>query len=335
MTEALIFSGIQPTGNIHLGNYLGAIQNWKKLSVQTKSLFCIVDQHAITVHQNPMELRQAIYEVTATFVACGIDPRKSPIFIQSSVPHHTQLAWILICNTPLGWLHRMTQFKEKSGDIHKEQLSCGLFVYPLLMAADILLYQTTHVPVGEDQKQHIELARDIAQKMNHLYQKDIFVLPEPLIQDLGARIMSLRDGKKKMSKSETSNYSRIHLKDTSDEIFQKIQKAKTDSQPFPSSLEELPNRPEIQNLLTIYVAIVNMSLEGAIKNFAGLSLATFKKELAQELVNHLSPIQKNLLQILPDQTYLDQILQEGCAFAKERSEKNLSKIYEMIGFLKF
>ena len=287
-----VFSGVQPTGNLHLGNYLGAIKNFVELQKKMECIYCVVDLHAITVFQDPKELKKNMLETTATFIACGLDFKKSIIFNQSSVSEHSELAWIFNCISRIGWMNRMTQFKEKAGK-NKENASVGLYVYPNLMAADILLYKATHVPVGDDQKQHLELVRDIAQKFNNDFKSDnFFPIPEPLIQKKLSRVMSLRDGKNKMSKSDESEYSRINLQDTEDEIYKKIKKAKTDSEPIPSRIEDLKNRPEALNLINIYSFITNKTLENTLASMAGKDFSKLKKELSDVLVATICPIGK-------------------------------------------
>ena len=283
-----IFSGIQPTGNLHLGNYLGAIRNWVALQHDYECIFCIVDLHALTLPQNPDELRAATREVTAAYIAAGIDPERCIIFNQSMVSAHAELAWLLGCLTPLGWLNRMTQFKEKAGK-QRENAGLGLYGYPVLMAADILLYKATHVPVGEDQKQHVELARDIAGAFNRRYERDFFPLPEPQIFGEATRVMSLRDGTKKMSKSDTSDYSRINMTDDAELIALKIRRAKTDPEPLPHTIEALEKRPEADNLVSIYAALADLSREAALPRFAGENFSTFKEALSALAVDvHLS-----------------------------------------------
>ena len=329
-----IFSGVQPTGNLHLGNYLGAIKNFVELNNdnQNKCVFCVVDLHAITVKQDPKELRNNIRETVATFIASGIDPSKSIIFNQSKVTAHSEIAWILSCVARMGWLNRMTQFKEKAGK-DKEKASVGLYSYPVLMAADILLYDATHVPVGDDQKQHLELCRDIAQKFNNDFgEEDFFVIPEPLIQKEFSRIMSLKDGLKKMSKSDESDLSRINLTDTKDQIINKIKKAKTDSLPLPSHVEELNKRPEALNLIGIYSSLNNSSLEETIKNFSGKNFSDFKNSLSQLMVDKIDPISLEIRKLLNDSNYLDQILSEGVKKAQEIASQKVKKIHEIIGF---
>ena len=329
-----IFSGVQPTGNLHLGNYLGAIKNFVELNNdnQNKCVFCVVDLHAITVKQDPKELRNNIRETVATFIASGIDPSKSIIFNQSKVTAHSEIAWILSCVARMGWLNRMTQFKEKAGK-DKEKASVGLYSYPVLMAADILLYDATHVPVGDDQKQHLELCRDIAQKFNNDFGvEDFFNIPEPLIQKEFSRIMSLKDGLKKMSKSDESDLSRINLTDTKDQIINKIKKAKTDSLPLPSHVEELNKRPEALNLIGIYSSLNNSSLEETIKNFSGKNFSDFKNSLSQLMVDKIDPISLEIRKLLNDSDYLDQILSEGIEKAQEIASQKVKKIHEIIGF---
>ena len=329
-----IFSGVQPTGNLHLGNYLGAIKNFVELNNdnENKCIFCVVDLHAITVSQDPKKLRNNIRETVATFVASGINPKKSIIFNQSKVSAHSEAAWILSCTAKMGWLNRMTQFKEKAGK-DKEKANIGLYSYPVLMAADILLYDATHVPVGDDQKQHLELCRDIAQKFNNDFKIDnFFQVPEPLIQKEFSRIMSLKDGLKKMSKSELSDLSRINLTDKKDEIRNKIKKAKTDPLPLPSSIEELNKRPEAKNLLDIYSSLCSMSLEKSINKFSGKNFSEFKEDLSQVLVEKIEPISSEVKKLLNEKDYLDKILLDGCEKANEIASKKIKKIHEIVGF---
>ena len=330
-----IFSGVQPTGNLHLGNYLGAIKNFVELNNDDKNdcIFCVVDLHAVTVKQDPKELRNNIRETVATFVACGINPEKSIIFNQSNVPAHSEAAWLLSCVARMGWLNRMTQFKEKAGK-DKEKASIGLYSYPILMAADILLYDATHVPVGQDQKQHLELCRDIAQKFNNDYDVDNFLkVPEPLIQKEFSRIMSLKDGTKKMSKSDLSDLSRVNLTDDKDLIINKIKKAKTDSLPLPNSLEELDKRPEAKNLLGIYSSLINSRLEQSINEFSGKNFSEFKEKLSQVMVEKIDKISNEIKKLNNDKKYLDQILLDGQKKANEISSNKLKKMQEIIGFL--
>ena len=329
-----IFSGVQPTGNLHLGNYLGAIKNFVTLNNDTENecIFCVVDLHAITVKQDSKELRNNIRETVATFIASGINPKKSIIFNQSQVSAHAEGAWILSCVARMGWLNRMTQFKEKAGK-DKEKASIGLYSYPVLMAADILLYDATHVPVGDDQKQHLELCRDIAQKFNNDFEVDNFLqVPEPLIQKEFSRIMSLKDGSKKMSKSELSDLSRINLTDNRDQIINKIKKAKTDPMPMPNGLQELDERLEAKNLLGIYASLTNTTLEKSIENFSGKNFSEFKESLSEILVNKIEPISIEIKKLLADQKYLDQILLEGVEKANLIASKKIQKIKEIVGF---
>ena len=332
--KKIIFSGVQPTGNLHLGNYLGAIKNFVKLNndVNNNCIFCVVDLHAITTKQNPKELKENILETIATFIACGIDPKKSILFNQSQVPAHTETAWILSCVARMGWLNRMTQFKEKAGK-DKEKASIGLYSYPVLMAADILLYDASHVPVGDDQKQHLELCRDIAQKFNKDFNvEDFFKVPEPLIQKEFSRIMSLKDGQKKMSKSELSDLSRINLTDTKDQIVNKIKKAKTDTLPMPSSIDELRKRPEVNNLIGIYSSLSEESLEKIINTFSGKNFSEFKDSLSQSLVDCLDPISNEIKKLKNDKEYLNKILSDGSKKANEIASKKIKKIHEIVGF---
>ena len=329
-----IFSGVQPTGNLHLGNYLGAIKNFVDLNndTQNKCIFCVVDLHAITVSQNPKDLKSNIHETVATFVASGIDPKKSIIFNQSQVSAHSEAAWILSCVARMGWLNRMTQFKEKAGK-DKEKARIGLYSYPVLMAADILLYDSTHVPVGDDQKQHLELCRDIAQKFNNDYKiENFFVVPEPLIKKEFSRIMSLKDGLKKMSKSEVSDLSRINLTDDKDQIINKIKKAKTDTLPLPSTIEELEKRPEAKNLIGIYSSLMNNSLQKSIDEFAGKNFSEFKEKLSDVVVKEINPISLKIKELLDDKVFLEKILKGGYEKANEIASKKIKKIHEIVGF---
>ena len=328
-----ILSGVQPSGDLHLGNYLGAIKNFVSLQKEYECFFCVVDLHAITVWQDPTQLANKTREVTAAFIACGIDPSKNVLFSQSQVPQHTQLAWIFSCVARMGWLNRMTQFKDKAGK-DKENVSVGLFAYPTLMAADILIYLATHVPVGEDQKQHLELTRDIAQKFNNDFQTDLFPIPEPLIFGEATRIMSLRDGTKKMSKSDASDYSRIMLNDTKDEIVQKIKKAKTDSYPLPINIKEANDRPEAFNLISIFAAFNNQSTEDVIKQYKGKEFSSFKKDLADVIVDKIVPIGKEMQKLIDDKPYLDGIMKKGREKAIYVADSVLSKVYDVVGFSK-
>ena len=328
-----IFSGVQPSGNLHLGNYLGAIKNFVNLQNQkeTECVYCIVDLHAITVKQEPKELKKNIRETLATFIASGIDYKKSIIFNQSSVSAHSEGAWILSCVARMGWLNRMTQFKEKAGK-DKEKASVGLYAYPVLMAADILLYDATHVPVGHDQKQHLELCRDIAQRFNSDFNvPDFLKTPEPLIQKQFSRIMSLKDGTKKMSKSDPSDLSRINLTDDKDLIVNKIKKAKTDSMPMPSIKEDLNKRPEAGNLLGIYSSLSNQDLEQSKNEFNGKNFSEFKEKLSDLLVEKISPISKEIKRLLNDAKYLDNILLEGSQKADRMASIKIKEIKKIIG----
>ena len=332
-----IFSGVQPTGNLHLGNYLGAIKNFVELDNDEKNecIFCVVDLHAITVKQDQKVLRDNIRETVATFVACGINPKKSIIFKQSSVPAHSEAAWILSCVAKMGWLNRMTQFKEKAGK-DKEKASIGLYSYPILMAADILLYDSSHVPVGEDQKQHLELTRDIAKKFNNDFKSaNYFPIVEPVIPKEISRVMSLRDGNKKMSKSEESDYSRINLKDNKDLIDQKIRKAKTDNEAVPAEEKDLKNRPEASNLISIYASINNIKVIEVLNEFGGKNFSTFKSSLSESLVENICPIGKEINKLLQDKSYLNKILIKGSEKADLIAKKNLLEIYNIIGLTKF
>ncbi len=329
-----IFSGVQPSGNLHLGNYLGAIKNFVELNnnKDNKCIFCVVDLHAITVFQDPKELRNNIHETIATFLASGIDPKKSIIFSQSQVSAHSEAAWILNCVARMGWLSRMTQFKEKAGK-DKEKASVGLYSYPVLMAADILLYDTSHVPVGDDQRQHLELCRDIAQKFNNDYNvEDFFKIPEPLIQKEFSRIMSLKDGSRKMSKSESSDLSRINLTDKKDLILNKIKKAKTDSLPLPSKIEDLDKRPEARNLIGIYASLSDLSLEKVINEFSGKNFSDFKENLSQVVIEKIYPISVEIQKLLNDRSFLDKVLKDGCDKANLEASEKVKKIHEIVGF---
>ncbi len=327
-----IFSGVQPTGNLHLGNYLGAIRNWVRLQDDYECIFCVVDMHAITVGQEPKELAANTREVAAALLASGITPERSIIFVQSQVPAHAELAWIFNCVARLGWLNRMTQFKEKAGK-HRENASVGLFSYPNLMAADILLYKATHVPVGEDQKQHLELARDIAHKFNTDFGVDFFPPVEPLIFGAGTRVMSLRDGTKKMSKSDPSAYSRIEMTDGADDIARKIRKAKTDPHPLPDTPAGFENRPEAANLMGIYAALSDISIEDACVRFGGGQFSAFKGDLADLAVSVLGPIQDEMRRLMGDAAYVDGMLGEGTRRARALAEPILKEIQDIVGFL--
>ena len=329
-----IFSGVQPTGNLHLGNYLGAIKNFVELQNEEDNncIYCVVDLHAITLKQDPKELKNNIRETAATFIASGLNPNKSILFNQSLVPAHSEGSWILSCIGRMGWLNRMTQFKEKAGK-DKEKASVGLYIYPILMAADIMLYDATHVPVGDDQKQHLELCRDIAQKFNNDYNVENFLVPpEPLIQKQFSRIMSLKDGSKKMSKSDVSDLSRINLKDSKDLIINKIKKAKTDPHPIPNIIEELENRPEAENLLGIYSSLKNQNINTTLKEFGGKNFSDFKISLSEQLIDKISPMAKEINKLLNDPGYLDKILLAGAEKANDIAENKVKEMKKIIGF---
>ena len=331
--KKLVFSGVQPTGNLHLGNYLGALKNFVSLQKEMECIYCVVDLHAITVFQDPNHLHDNVLETTASFLATGLDPSKSIIFNQSSVSGHSELAWILNCVSRIGWLNRMTQFKDKAGS-DKEKASVGLYIYPNLMAADILLYKATHVPVGADQKQHLELSRDIAQKFNNDFKcENFFSLPEPLISKNLSRVMSLRDGTKKMSKSEESDYSRINLKDTADEINKKIKKAKSDSEPIPEETKLLQKKPEALNLLNIYSELTNNSLEQTVSEMAGKEYSFLKTKLTEALVNEITPVGEEIQKLLKDKSHLKNILKKGTEKANIIAEENLKNIREKVGLI--
>ena len=335
MHKRRVFSGVQPTGNLHLGNYLGAIKNFVNLQNEFECVYCIVDLHAITSRQNPKDLKSNILETLASFIASGLDPEKNIIFNQASVAAHSELAWIFNCVARIGWMNRMTQFKEKAGE-NKENASVGLLVYPNLMAADILLYKATHVPVGEDQKQHLELTRDIAKKFNNDFScKNYFPIVEPLIPKEISRVMSLRDGKKKMSKSEDSDQSRINLKDNEELIEQKIKRAKTDTDSIPSEIDGLKNRNEAANLISIYASINGIEVKKVLKEFGGKNFSTFKSNLSESIVEKICPIGKEIQKLLKDKTYLNKILTKGSERAVLIANKNLKEIYEIIGLTKF
>jgi tryptophanyl-tRNA synthetase len=331
--KKLVFSGVQPTGNLHLGNYLGALKRFVSLQKEMECIYCVVDLHAITVFQKPSELNNNVLETTASFLATGLNSEKSIIFNQSSVSGHAELAWILNCVSRIGWLNRMTQFKDKAGS-DKEKASVGLYIYPNLMAADILLYKATHVPVGADQKQHLELSRDIAQKFNKDFNcENFFPLPEPLISRNISRIMSLRDATKKMSKSEESDYSRINLKDSTDEINKKIKKAKSDSEPIPDNIKLLENKPEALNLLTIYSEISKSKLEDVIAEMAGKEYSFLKNKLAEVLISEITPIGKEIQKLLKDKSYLKSVLKKGSEKANIIAEENLKNIRAKVGLI--
>jgi tryptophanyl-tRNA synthetase len=327
-----IFSGVQPTHDVHLGNYLGAIRNWVLLQKDFECIYCIVDLHALTLPQDPKLLAARTREVTAAYIASGIDPEHCIIFNQSTVPAHSQLAWLFSCITPLGWLNRMTQFKEKAGK-HRDDAGLGLYAYPVLMAADILLYKATHVPVGEDQKQHLELSRDIAGAFNRRYEVEYFPLPEPQIFGAATRVMSLRDGTKKMSKSDPSDYSRINLTDDADTVRLKVQKAKTDPHPLPDSIEGLKDRPEADNLLGIYAALSDKTLEATVAEFAGWQFSKFKTVLTDLSVATMGRIGSEMKRLMADPAEIDRLLKRGSERAGAMAHKHLREVHDIIGLL--
>ena len=329
MSNKLIFSGVQPTGEIHIGNYLGAISQFVANQDKYDSIYSIVDLHAITVWQDPKTIQSQIHHVLSVFIASGLDYEKNIIFKQSSVPQHAELAWLLGCTARIGWLNRMTQFKDKAGK-NRENASVGLYTYPILMAADILLYRATHVPVGDDQKQHLELARDIAHKFNVDYAVDFFPLPEP-VMNKNTRIMSLRDGTKKMSKSDTSSYSRILMTDTNDDIKNKIKKSKTDSFKMPSDETSLVDRPEISNLINIFSAASGQSKNDVIKEFSEREISEFKSELTDVLIDLIEPISGEIKRLIIDQSFLNEVLQKGSERAKSISTMNISELHNLMG----
>jgi len=326
-----IFSGVQPTGNLHLGNYLGALKNWVGLQERFECIYCIVDLHAVTTPQEPAALAAHTREVTAAFIAAGIDAKRCIIFNQSAVSGHAELAWLLSCLTPLGWLNRMTQFKDKAGK-HKEKAGLGLYAYPVLMAADVLLYRATHVPVGEDQKQHLELCRDIAGIFNRQYGVDYFPLPEPQIFGEATRVMSLRDGRAKMSKSDFSDNSRINLTDNRDTIARKIRKAKTDPDPLPTTPKGLEGRPEAANLVGIYAALAEKDRADVLTNFAGAQFSTFKEALTELAVEVLGPIGEAMTELKEDIALVDAVLKDGTERANAIAERHLAEIRHLMGF---
>jgi tryptophanyl-tRNA synthetase len=333
MSKNRVFSGIQPTGNLHLGNYLGAIRNWVHMQDGYETIYCIVDLHAITLWQEPAELTRATREIAAALIASGIDPEQAILFNQSAVPMHAELAWVLMCTARVGWLNRMTQFKEKSGK-DREGASVGLYAYPVLQAADIIGYKATHVPVGEDQKQHIELARDIAQKFNTDFGVDLFPLPEPVIQGPATRVMSLRDGTAKMSKSDASDMSRINLMDDADAIAQKIRKAKTDAEPLPGDISLLDGRPEARNLVGIYAALAGTSATAVLAAFEGKGFGTFKPALTELTVAVLAPIAARFRELVADAGHLDAVLAAGAARADAIAAPVMAEVRDAVGFLK-
>jgi len=334
--KPLVFSGMQPTNTLHLGNYLGALKNWVKIQDEMPCIYCVVDMHAMTQdsgYGHPKAIAQATREVTAAYIASGVDPSRSILFNQSQVLEHAELAWIFNCVARLGWLDRMTQFKEKSGK-HKERASVGLYTYPVLMAADILAYKATHVPVGEDQKQHLELARDIAQKFNNDFAApDFFPLPEPVITGPATRVMSLRDGTKKMSKSDESDNSRINLTDDADMIMQKIRKAKTDPEPLPESEKGFEGRPEADNLINIFAALADSSRETTIARFAGKQFSAFKNELTELAVSALTPIAAEMRRLLADPAEIDLILKRGAEAARTRARPIMAEVRQLVGYV--
>jgi len=341
-TKTRVFSGVQPTGNLHLGNYLGAITKFVALQGEHDCLYCVVDLHAITVFQDPDELTKNTREVTAAFIASGIDPERHIVFNQSQVSGHAELAWIFNCVARVGWLNRMTQFKEKAGK-DRENASAGLYVYPNLMAADILLYHATHVPVGEDQKQHLELARDIAQKFNNDFAKSIarqgypngfFPLPEPLITGPATRVMNLRDGTKKMSKSDESDMTRINLTDDADAIAKKIRKAKTDPEPLPSVVKGLESRPEADNLVGIYAGLADTSKEQVLREFGGSPFSKFKEALAELATSKLTPIGAEMRRLMAEPVEIDRILADGARHAYDIADPILAKTKDIVGFVR-
>ena len=340
--QSRVFSGVQPTGNLHLGNYLGAITRFVALQADHDCLYCVVDLHAITVFQDPQELAHNTREVTAAFIASGIDPKKHIVFNQSQVSGHAELAWIFNCVARIGWLNRMTQFKEKAGK-DRENASAGLYVYPNLMAADILLYHATHVPVGEDQKQHLELARDIAQKFNNDFGSSIaraghadgfFPLPEPLITGPATRVMSLRDGTRKMSKSDESDMTRINLTDDADTIAKKIKKAKTDPEPLPSAVAGLAARPEADNLVGIFAALAETDKEAVLRDYGNASFSTFKQALAELTTAKIAPIGAEMRKLLAEPAHIDRILEDGAGRAHAIADPILAKTQEIVGFIR-
>lgn len=328
-----ILSGIKPTSEMTIGNYIGAIKNWVAMQNDyDEPFFFVADMHAITVPQDPKELHELTYHVVASSLASGIDPKKSTFFIQSQIPAHAELGWILQCHTSMGWLNRMTQFKDKAGK-NKDKAMAGLYAYPSLMAADILMYHPTHVPVGDDQKQHVELTRDIVNSFNHRYGVEYFTIPEPVIQKTGARIMSLRDGTKKMSKSDPSDMSRINMMDDADLIAKKIKKATSDGDVLPETVDGLIDRAEAQNLITIYAALLEITPQDVLNEFAGKGFGDFKPALADVVVNAMSPISKKMHELLDDKAQLDTILSQGREKAAEVADKTVTEVKEILGFV--
>ena len=330
----IVLSGVQPTGGLHIGNYLGAIKNFVSMQTEYDCFFCVVDLHAITVKQDPKLLKNNTYEVVATYLASGIDPVKSVIFNQSNVSSHSELAWIFNCITRMGWLNRMTQFKDKAGK-DKENASSGLFIYPNLMAADILLYKATHVPVGDDQKQHLELTRDIAQKFNRDYECDgFFPIPEPIIDKNISRIMSLKNGEQKMSKSDPSDYSRISLTDSADQIEKKIKKAKTADILMPDNNEEVSKLLEVNNLLNIFSGFSEIDKSELIEKYKGQNFSNFKNNLAEVIIEHIKPISKEIDKLMSDKAYLNQIISSGAEKASEKANVTIKEVYDIVGFVR-
>ena len=329
-----VFSGVQPSGSLHIGNYLGAIKNFVNLQNDYDSIFCIVDLHAITVWQDPKVLHENILDVAAAYISAGIDPKKATIFVQSQIPSHAELAWILNCVSRIGWLNRMTQFKEKAGK-NRENVSVGLYVYPNLMASDILLYHSNLVPVGDDQKQHLEITRDIAQKFNNDFKnnggENFFPLPEPMILPVASRVMSLRDGLKKMSKSDSSEMTRIEISDDNDLINKKITKAKTDSLPMPSNINELEQRPELNNLINIYSSFSGTNISVVVDEFDGKKLSDFKSDLSNIIINEMEPIRDKFFELKNNKDYLNKILNEGMIKAKEKSDPVIKEVKSIVG----
>ena len=330
----IVLSGVQPTGGLHIGNYLGAIKNFVSMQTEYDCFFCVVDLHAITVKQDPKLLKNNTYEVVATYLASGIDPVKSVIFNQSNVSSHSELAWIFNCITRMGWLNRMTQFKDKAGK-DKENASSGLFIYPNLMAADILLYKATHVPVGDDQKQHLELTRDIAQKFNRDYECDgFFPIPEPIIDKNISRIMSLKNGEQKMSKSDPSDYSRISLTDSADQIEKKIKKAKTADTPMPDNNEDVSKLLEVNNLLNIFSGFSEIDKSELVEKYKGQNFSNFKNNLAEVIIEHIKPISKEIDKLMSDKAYLNQIISSGAEKASEKANVTIKEVYDIVGFVR-
>ncbi len=332
--KKIVLSGVQPTGGLHIGNYLGAIKNFVSMQTEYDCFFCVVDLHAITVKQDPKLLKNNTYEVVATYLASGIDPDKSVIFNQSNVSSHSELAWIFNCITRMGWLNRMTQFKDKAGK-DKENASSGLFIYPNLMAADILLYKATHVPVGDDQKQHLELTRDIAQKFNRDYECDgFFPIPEPIIDKNISRIMSLKNGEQKMSKSDPSDYSRISLTDSADQIEKKIKKAKTADTPMPDNNDDVSKLLEVNNLLNIFSGFSEIDKSELIEKYKGQNFSNFKNNLAEVIIEHIKPISKEIEKLMSDKAYLNQIISSGAEKASEKANVTIKEVYDIVGFVR-